>query len=272
MKAGESYLQPRPDDLSAGLAEASLAAGSLRNYKSAAKKLKAWLKSGGLQLTRKTFLQYITDCYNAGLSYGHVNAVRSYIALKEKLERNCQPITGSFAVRMSLRGYKRKLPRETVRCPVGLTQMKLLMAAPLDDMKRLHYLLGYLFLLRSSEAMDLCEGKGSIEQGRKGWNLFLKRSKADKYSKGVSVFFPNASMPEAVTQELKRLLPTRKEGEKPGAQDLNATIKAVLGENYVFHCLRHGRATDLHQEGYPVVKLQVLGRWATRAALICYLH
>lgn len=175
-------------------------------------------------------------------------------------------------MKFALKGYRRKAPSETVRCPIGKEELGRLLASSETDQKKLHFLVGYLFLLRSSEVQSIFRGEGSIKQSAKGWRVFLSRSKADTYSKGVSVFFPNECMPEVFTKRLKSLLNLLGEGGRKEPREVNAAIKMILGDNYVFHCLRHGRATDLHREGWPIPKLQVLGRWATRSALVCYLH
>lgn len=169
------------------------------------------------------------DCYNAGLPYGHVNAVRSYIALREKIILNSQPITGAWAVKLALRGYRRKSPVETVRRPIVLASLLLLLACPIAETKKLHLLLGYLFMLRTSEVQGLFEGDNTIQQTRKGWKLFLRRSKADKYSKGVSVFFPDECLPKNLIEKLKTLLPLLKKEEKQAPSALNAAIKMALG-------------------------------------------
>lgn len=212
------------------------------------------------------------DCYAAGLPYGHVNAVRSFLALREKLRLNCQPITGSFAVKLTLRGYKRKTPTETVRTPLSRQELNQLLTSDLPGSKKLHFLLGYLFLLRTSEVQAIMKGDSRVEKTPKGWTVFLHRSKADKFARGVSVFFPNDCMPADLALSLHNLLPLKKKAAEHEPHSINAAIKLTLGDNFVFHCLRHGRATDLHNAGWPIAKLQVLGRWASRSALVCYLH
>lgn len=79
-------------------------------------------------------------------------------------------------------------------------------------------------------------------------------------------------MPKIFTDKLKNLLNLAGGAARQEPQALNAALKTILGGHFVFHCLRHGRATDLHSAGWPLPKLQVLGRWASRAALVCYLH
>lgn len=247
---------------------------TLRNYTSAGRRFRDWLLASRRTLSVRSLVEYFTDCFNAGLSYSHVNAVRSFIALREKLKVQAQEISGSPLVKMALVGYRRLLPHDTVRSPIRLTGLLTLLSCPLPNAHKLAFLLGYAFLLRVGEVVSVMKGeaKVSMTPAHHGWTIFLPRSKADPFSLGVSVFFPQSVMPAGLIDTLSRLLPLV--GQVPAVlpEELNYFIHQILGGEYVFHCLRHGRATDLFQSGLALPRLQVLGRWASRSALVCYLH
>lgn len=159
-----------------------------------------------------------------------------------------------------------------MRSPLSLRELRTLLSSELPGAKKLHFLLGYLFLLRTYEVQAILRGDSRVEKTKKGWSVFLHRSKADKFARGVTVFFPNECMPDELTCLLQSLLQIKEAAAAYDPQSINAAIKLTLGDNFVFHCLRHGRATDLHNAGWPIAKLQVLGRWASRSAIVCYLH
>lgn len=86
------------------------------------------------------------------------------------------------------------------------------------------------------------------------------------------MFFNRGDIPAVLVKELDDLIPQVSSLPYPSPGELNAAIHAKLGPHYTFHCLRHGRATDLFASGIPLSRLMVLGRWETRAAVTCYLH
>lgn len=251
---------------------ASVSELSNKNYKSAGKKLVMWLNESGRSLSVKAFLDYLVDCYQAGLSYQHVNSVRSFVALQEKLHTGEQKVTGSAAVKTALKGYERLTPREVVRAPLKINHLDALLASQLCTEVKLSCLLGYLFLLRTSEVASLFNGEGSLKETKAGWRLFLGKSKGDRKSSGVSVLFNSELLNAILSRTLKQwrylLAPER---AVPG-DVVNAGLHTLFGPQAVFHCWRHGRATELFEDGMPLPKLQLLGRWATKSALRCYLH
>lgn len=243
------------------------------NYQYGKRKLLRWLKVHDGILTESAFLMFVADCFRAGLSYHVPNFARSWLADYEKVKFNKQVITSSFRVKMALDGYKRmdgRRPR--VRRPLSVTLLRKLLRLDLPPAARLCFLLSYVFLLRVSETVSIARGEGAVTKTAAGYILFLKKSKADPEAKGVSVMFRSSEIPADLVAPLEALLPRIPLISCPAPADLNAIIHGSLGQGYTFHCLRHGRATDLFKEGKALSRLMVLGRWSTKSSVTCYLH
>lgn len=233
----------------------------------------SWLRASNRVLTESAFLDFITDCFNARLSYSVPNFARSWLAVYEKLKFNRQVISGSFAVKMALHGYESLSQQfKSVRRPLLLEKLRLLMSPSVPKSVQKCLLLGYVFLLRTSEVISLTQGEGKIERVRCGFTLYLKRSKGDPMGKGVSVFFKLSEIPLWCQGALADMQPEVCRHVCPAPENLNATIHRLLGADFTFHCLRHGRATELFKAGTPISRIMVLGRWATKEAVVCYLH
>lgn len=214
----------------------------------------------------------MSDCRRASLSYHVPNFARSWLAYFDKVHFNKQVITGSFRVKMALEGYKRMSARQSVRRPLSLRLLRRLVRPDVPLSHRACFLLSYVFLLRVSETVAMVKGAGSLAKVRRGYTIFLQSSKADPESRGVSVFFKRGDVPPELLPLLDNVVPQVTTLPCPSPADLNGTIHAKLGSTYSFHCLRHGRATDMFASGTPLSRLMVMGRWATKAAVTCYLH
>ncbi len=248
----------------------------MENYKYGARKLCDWLKADGRALSTSSFVDFIHDCFDAGVDYSVPNFARAYLALKEKLELNKQLITASYAVKFALEGYQRSagLTKEVARKPILLADVELLTRSAMSVLQKALCVVGYVFLLRSSEVIELLAGHGTIARVAAGFRLYLPHSKGDPMCAGVSVLFQDLFVPLSLCHPLRQALALLLVSSSLAcsAASLNQEIQKVLGGGLVFHCLRHGRATDLFNEGVSLAEIQRLGRWKTRAALVCYLH
>lgn len=256
------------------LVRAHLAKKTWENYSYGKRKILRWLKESGRQrLDVDAFLDFIVDCADAHLCYDVPNFARCWLAVEEKMQLGKQVVSASPKVKMALEGYKRVVvANKRVRTPVRLSRLLALLRARKSDDYKLACLLAYVFLLRVSETMSLLNGHGYVRKTQKGYILFLPKSKADQEAKGVSVFFPNKTIPVTLSPFLSSLLPRLNGQSFLDSTEINAFVHSVLGDNVTFHCFRHGRASDLFDEGLPLSKLMELGRWATKSAVTCYLH
>jgi integrase len=259
--------------LCAELINAHLAPKTTENYNYGARKFKSWLKAENKSVSVNTFLQFTVDCYNANLDYSVPNFARSWLANLEKQRFDSQPVTGNLRLRMALDGYKKMTKGErAVRTPIQLRSLRTLLSSSAPIYVRLAFALAYAFLLRTGEIVKLFEGQGYVEKVPKGWILYLPVSKGDPFALGTSVFFRNALLPPDVSSFISTHLHILRSGITLVPSVLNQTIHALLGPRFVFHCLRHGRATDLFRDGTSLATLMTLGRWATKSAVTCYVH
>ncbi len=133
-------------------------------------------------------------------------------------------------------------------------------------------------LLRKGECLGLTRSSvGFPEDGRladgKETLLWLPRTKGGR---NQSVLLQPGP---AVT--LLRLLVART-GDRAAlftisGSRLSALFKAAcralrLSSSYVFHSLRHGRATELFRAGMPLMNLKLVGRWASTRACETYVQ
>lgn len=256
------------------LVRAHLAPKTWENYNYGKRKLLRWLKeSRRPKLDVDTFLDFVLDCANACLSYDVPNFARCWLAVQEKMRAGKQTVSASPRVRMALEGYKRTVnANRKVRSPIRLNKLLVLLHSPETEVIKLACLLAYVFLLRVSETVSLLQGRGWVRRSKKGYILFLPKSKADQEAKGVSVFFPDKLLPQELVPMMSGLLPAIRRAPSVDSSEVNAAIHRVLGATLTFHCLRHGRASDLFDKGTSLSKIMEIGRWATKAAVTCYLH
>jgi hypothetical protein len=193
------------------------------------------------------------------------------VSLDERVRFDRRRVSDSERVKMALHGYERHAPSEVVRSPLILYNVRLGLSLSTSPAEKLCQLIGYVFLLRTSEALGLFTGTTVILEEKLGWYLYLVKYKGDPLKKGSSVFFLHGLVPPDMASMLRHLLPLAGSLSLVAAA-LNNTLKRVHGPGFVFHCHRHGRATDLFRGGLPLKELQRLGRWRTLSALVCYLH
>lgn len=251
---------------------ASVSERTYNNYKRDGKKFAWWLKQSALNLTPESLLLYIKHAYNAGLSYQQVNNVRCFVALEEKAHLGKQDTSSSQAVKTALKGYSRLAPQETVRKPLREKHLHKILHTSLTNCTKLLFLLAYLFLLRTSEALGIFAGEGKITRTSAGWKVFLPKSKGDRLQMGTSAFFKADVINKDLECLLTRWMPLIREDNGTTGQVLNAKLHAALGREATFHGWRHGRASDLFDSGVLQERLQQLGRWKTREAMLVYLH
>jgi len=107
----------------------------------------------------------------------------------------------------------------------------------------------------------------------KGATLCLPRTKTGR---NQSVDITNSS----AVQCLRLLMRGRSKGRPlvglSGLQLLRAVKDACaglgLGGAYVWHSLRHGKATSLRLQGVPVAEIQLLGRWRDSKSVLIYMQ
>ena len=135
-------------------------------------------------------------------------------------------------------------------------------------------MLGSEMLLRVSEVLE--SEAAHYEFSTKAVELYLPHSKTDQLRRGVRI--------KSTHPMLCRMLRKLCAGVPPGqriftiqAAYLNELIRKganVLGWEgyYSFHSFRHGTATDIWLETKDLHKVQLAGRWWTKAAARWYIH
>jgi integrase len=139
---------------------------------------------------------------------------------------------------------------------------------------RLCCAMGYAFMLRYSEVVGLVKGENIVRKTAAGYLICLRRSKSDRKLAGVSVFFSKQLVPVWLATAVDTFnSAVAGKGGMTNHLTVNNPIRTVLNDtDLTFHCLRHGRTTDLHGVGVDMKMLKELGRWSSTAAVTCYLH
>lgn len=262
----------------------AVAKKTLANMKWGARRFLRWFYAiGAATLSVELLLQFFVDSYDAGCSYDLVNTVRCWLAHVETIySPNCRRISSDPRVRRMLRGYQRLTASWRGRTlPLDLTKLEELLAHKnLKFWWRMLCILGYVFLLRFSEALDVLVGyHGShISCEQRGFLLFLARSKADKLQKGVTIFFNYSLVPPPLKKEIVRVasqnmipckLPLGLRRRDIAAKG-NASLRQQFCPKARFHGWRHGRVADLQKAGIALRRIQELGRWSSTAAFTFY--
>ncbi|GJL76994.1 hypothetical protein [Nitrosomonas sp.] len=141
-----------------------------------------------------------------------------------------------------------------------------------------YILISWSFMLRHGEIRRVSPTSVSFVEEGGNWEIRLGECKtAKEKGRGQVARFPSSLLPKEVIPLLQAFiqLPASFEWNIP-KNKVSAHIRAVLNtsnKGYVFHSLRHGRATHLRScKNINDPDLKMYGRWESTDSLYCYLH
>lgn len=235
----------------------------------------------------ETLTQWIQNEWDAGHSPSPVTKALSFL---DTVQVALNPIHFSSIFKHSTIAYYLKTWEEawkrrgkTIRRTITWEQAKLISQHPpkgVDSFKwQCYVLFAWAFMLRHGEIRRVSPlSVQFIEQSNK-WEIDLGKCKTTR-ERGLTQVarFPCHLLPAEVIQLLKTFvkLPDTSFSWGINKSKVSSHLRCVLQTDnlgYVFHSLRHGRATHLRK--YDSVNdpdLKVLGRWLSNDALYCYLH
>ena len=147
--------------------------------------------------------------------------------------------------------------------------------------------IGWTFLLRKSEITRVCPSDLSCTRDKKGKitdiSLLVRNNKNSVNKKEAKkVTFPKKLIPDKVFKQMEIICNNNEWdwSELPHENIILPHLKTLMEGRYdmdyyyvVIHCLRHGRAENLH-DVYKIKdnKMLRLGRWSTTAGRNAYKH
>lgn len=238
-------------------------------------------------LTPSTITRWIQHDWDAGRSPSSaVKAISFLDTLRVALAPNSfSPYMKNSTIAYYLKSWeeawKRKGKKE--RRPISWEQALLLSKTPppkVDQFKwKCYVLFAWSFMLRHGEIRRVTPAAVQYIEQSGNWELTLGECKTTK-EKGLSQVarFHTRLLPTEVIPLLKTFSSIKTPNFDWGINKHNVSphLRSVLkteDKGYVFHSLRHGRATHLRRiNNVNDPDLKVLGRWLSSDALNCYLH
>lgn len=249
----------------------------MQTYDWASKSFMQWLGSSIIPpLTKQLVMAYLCDACDAGLSWDTVNKCRSWLLIHELIMTTEDTVMHSAYIERALRGYHSKARSWGAHgrtWPISRIQMDVVFSTPAPKLVLAASVIGYAFLLRWGEMVDVFTHLSSIQATPKGFILFLARSKADTRKEGVTVLFPYALFDDNLYAWVIWALAYIADNPfPPTSLAMSFFLHHLFGPQARFHGHRHGRASDLLAAGLLPASLRRLGRWASARAMHLYIH
>ncbi len=265
----------------------SKAKSSYVDYKQSFSQFLTFLQAQKVQtLSLNVVVRWIRALWDAGRSPSTAIKAISfldtlYVVLRpNSFSSYMKAATVSFYIKSWEESWKRK--GKSTRQFISWEEAKKISQIPppnVDHFKwKCYILFAWCFMLRHGEIRSVKPENVQYIAEADNWEIFLGECKtAKEVGRGQTARFPARLLPTEV-KELLTIFAKLPAGFSWGVNKnkVSTHIRKVLNtqdRGYVFHSLRHGRATHLRRfKNINDQDLKMFGRWESVDALYCYLH
>ena len=259
---------------------------SYKDYLAACSRMVTVCKLEYNSLTLEAIVSYMRMEWDAGRSPSTV------IKALTMLDKVCAcilpswtPMIKCYVIRETLTAWEKNWMKksQTPRKFIDWPQAQALAVAPPKNtdpfLWKSYVLIAWTFLLRHGEVRQIKPNDIHYFKEGDAWEINLGSCKTAK-AKGrtQTARMPTHLIPQPVIEILQAFsaFPSENFSWKINKNSVCEHIRKTLlpgDPGYVFHSLRHGRATHLRRSHHIGDEyLKVLGRWASLGGLYCYLH
>ncbi len=230
-------------------------------------------------------LDWMFDLWDAGYSSSEfvcsIMAMDAYCIVKDWPMVSSRPEVVRMIKRYSQNYEKRKVPRSAVSVDDAIRIMNFVPRKVPQREWAIFVALGWVFMLRHSEVRYLTPSDITLHCEKNNFT-WLVRIRNPKVNVGGwnTVIMPDNIIPTYFIPHLRQfatsgvawdwnvLVP-----QSSVCVIIRQALNRVNDFSYVFHSLRHGRATHLFKvDNVTLETLQKLGRWSTLSSVKVYLH